>query len=90
MKILIPALIPAVIAVSFYMLVIVSYVRISPGSAPPTMTRKRGELLQATLRSWGMFVMFGIVIGGIYTGVFTETEAAAVGDRFGSTAMVVV
>ncbi|MGE0735882.1 MAG: TRAP transporter large permease subunit [Alphaproteobacteria bacterium] len=76
------ALIPAVIAVSFYMLVIVSYVRISPSSAPPTMTRKRGELLQATLRSWGMFVMFGIVIGGIYTGVFTETEAAAVGAGF--------
>jgi len=78
----IAALIPAVIAISFYMLVIVGYVRLSPASAPPTATRKRGELLQATLRSWGMFAMFGIVIGGIYSGIFTETEAAAVGAGF--------
>jgi tripartite ATP-independent transporter DctM subunit len=45
----------------------------------------RGNVLsfQATIRAsystWPVMVLFGIIIGGIYSGIFTPTEAAAVG-----------
>lgn len=43
---------------------------------PPLTARQRIRLL---LRPWGAFVLIGLVLGGIYGGFFTPTEAGAVG-----------
>lgn len=76
----IAAMVPAAIAVLLYCAAIALYVRLVPGAAPPVA---RGptlmELLHAIRKAWGVLLLFGIVIGGIYGGVFTATEAAAVG-----------
>jgi tripartite ATP-independent transporter DctM subunit len=37
------------------------------------------ERMVSTVRAWPIAVLGGIIIGGIYTGVFSPTEAAAVG-----------
>ena len=75
----IAALVPAMLATGLYMLVIALYVRFSASSAPPAQSSSRLERLSALRRSWGVFLLFGVVIGGIYTGLFTDEEAAAIG-----------
>ena len=44
--------------------------------APPIPWAQRWKSLKGV---WGVIVLFGIVMGGIYGGVFTATEGAAVG-----------
>ena len=45
-------------------------------SGPPTRWRERFISLKDL---WSVAVLFGLVMGGIYFGVFNATEAAAVG-----------
>lgn len=52
----------------------------NPNIAPlSTLTYSWKDRATNTLQSWPMVVLAAIIIGGIYSGVFTPTEAAAVG-----------
>jgi C4-dicarboxylate transporter, DctM subunit len=73
------AIVPAIIATVFYMITVSLYIRIAKKSAPATERPSRTEVFAALRQSWGVVVLFGVVIGGIYGGVFTVNEAAAVG-----------
>ena len=54
--------------------------RRSPRLAPlPTSTVSWKERTISTAKAWPMVLLAAIIIGGIYTGVFTPTEASAVG-----------
>ena len=55
------------------------YVRLYPGSGPAGPRCSWVERLRALLDVWPVLLIFVLVIGGIYGGVFTPTEAAAVG-----------
>jgi tripartite ATP-independent transporter DctM subunit len=81
-KIFVAAIAPALLAAVLYSLTISIYVRIWPESAGPVERVPLRELGKAILNSWGVVVLFGAVIGGIYVGVFTATEAGAVGGGF--------
>ena len=78
-KMFIAAIVPAVIATLFYMAVVFVHIRLSPDVAPPGEAASGVELRGAMLGAWSVVVLFGIVAGGIYGGIFTATEAAAVG-----------
>jgi tripartite ATP-independent transporter DctM subunit len=54
-------------------------VRLSPGAAPKVAARVPGEGWAALKGCWGVLLLFAIVVGGLYGGLFTATEAAAVG-----------
>jgi tripartite ATP-independent transporter DctM subunit len=81
-KIFVAAVLPAVLAAFLYIVTIAIYVRLRPAAAGPVERVPGREILQALLRSWGVVVLFGAVVGGIYAGVFTATEAGAVGAGF--------
>jgi tripartite ATP-independent transporter DctM subunit len=70
---------PAVLAVVFYLATIALFVRFAPGTVPDRSRIAFAELVAAVRRSLGVLVLFVCVIGGLYTGVFTATESAAVG-----------
>lgn len=73
------ALVPGILAALGYMLVIslqARFGRDAPKLAERVSYRQRFKTLLAT---WPVFVIFTVVIGGIYFGIFTPTEAAAVG-----------
>jgi C4-dicarboxylate transporter, DctM subunit len=70
---------PAVLAVLLYLATIWLYVRLRPGSAPGTLARQPGELRAALKRCGPVAFLFGAVLGGLYFGVFTASESAAVG-----------
>jgi C4-dicarboxylate transporter DctM subunit len=73
------AIIPGAIAVIGYAAAIGVYVRIN-ASAGPAAEREDWSLRIGSLQAvWPVVVIFVVVIGGIYQGVFTPTEGAAVG-----------
>jgi tripartite ATP-independent transporter DctM subunit len=78
-KMFIGALIPALIAVIFYLSTIKTIVTIDKNAAPGVLPWDRREVVEALKRCGAVALLFGSVLGGIYGGLFTVTEAAAVG-----------
>lgn len=78
-KLFLAAFIPGLMAAAGYMLVIAIYVRIYPQSAGLQARRPYMERLRAMLDVWPVLSLFLLVVGGIYLGWFTPTEAAAIG-----------
>lgn len=73
------AIVPSVIAVVLLMAAVAMVVRADPGAGPAGPKAGRSELAAAALQSWAV-VFLAVVIGaGIYTGIFTVNEAAAIG-----------
>jgi len=73
------AFVPGFLAALGYMLAIFVYVRVRPGEARVGERVGYRERFRDLARVWPVIVIFLLVIGGIYTGIFTPTEAAAVG-----------
>lgn len=79
-QLFIAAVIPALIAIACYMAAIVAYVRLVPSAAPPrSASTDWNAVARAARKAWGALALFATVLGGIYGGIFTETEAAAIG-----------
>jgi tripartite ATP-independent transporter DctM subunit len=78
-RLYIAVLIPAALTILLYCAAIVIWVSLDPKAAPGRTRFDGREFLQALYRCKSVFLMFGVVVGGIYTGFFTATEAAAVG-----------
>ncbi|MGH8688989.1 MAG: TRAP transporter large permease [Burkholderiales bacterium] len=75
----IAAFVPGLIAVVFFLVTIAIYVRLRPDEGPPGDRVPRREFIEATLRVGPVAGIFGMVIGGIYFGLFNPTPAAAIG-----------
>ena len=73
------ALIPGVLAVLFFIATVAVYVRVVPRAGPPGIAVPASELISATLGLLPVVVIFGVVIGGIYAGIYNPTPAAAIG-----------
>ena len=73
------ALIPGLLAVVLFLVTIAIYARLFPGAGPAHGAGSRAEFLAATRGLVPVLVVFGIVIGGIYAGLYTPTPAAAIG-----------
>ncbi|MEO7854599.1 MAG: TRAP transporter large permease subunit, partial [Rubrivivax sp.] len=73
------AFIPGILAALGYMAVIAIVVRINPRLAGQLEPMPWTERWAALLAVWPVLIIFVVVIGGIYSGIFTPTEGAAVG-----------
>jgi len=82
-KLFLAGFIPGILEVVFYIFTIWYLTYFNPDHGPrgPKTTFK--EKMWALKNTWEVVFLFIVVIGGIYRGVFTPTEAAAVG-AFGS------
>ena len=79
-QLFVAAVVPAGIAVVLYLAAISIYVRLNPDAAPVQKQRANWtDTLQALRRAWAAIVLLTVVVGAIYTGICTETEAAAIG-----------
>jgi C4-dicarboxylate transporter DctM subunit len=78
-KLFVAAVVPGILAALGYMLAISIYVRLRPNSAGTRVRVAYPERFRALLTIWPVLVVFLLVVGGIYLGIFTPTEAAAVG-----------
>ncbi len=73
------ALVPGLLAILFFIATIAVYVRLVPGAGPAGASVPRHEFVAATLGALPVLAIFGIVIGGIYAGIYNPTPAAAIG-----------
>lgn len=73
------ALIPGLLATAMFIAAVALYVRLVPGSGPKGEAVPRDEVVAATLAMVPVLVIFAVVIGGIYAGIYSPTAAAAIG-----------
>jgi tripartite ATP-independent transporter DctM subunit len=78
-KLFLAAIVPGLLAAMGYMLVIAIYVRVNPGAAGVRAPIPYAERFRALGNVWPILLVFISVVGGIYGGIFTPTEGAAVG-----------
>ena len=78
-KLFLAAFIPGILAALGYVITISIYVRLYPNSAGTRPAVPRVERWRTLATTWPVLVIFGLVVGGIYAGWFTPTEAAAIG-----------
>jgi tripartite ATP-independent transporter DctM subunit len=78
-KLLLAGIFPGIVTALAYMLCIYIMVKIKPGLAPRALKFTWKERFGALPRLWGVAFLFIAVVIGIYAGIFTPTEAAAVG-----------
>ncbi len=78
-KLFVAAFIPGILAAIGYMIAISIYVRVNPGSAGTRARVPYSERLHDLLKVWPVLLVFVLVVGGIYKGLFHPTEGAAVG-----------
>lgn len=71
--------IPGLLEAVLYMVTIYLMCKVKPELGPPGPTSTWREKILSLKDTWGILVLFILVIGGIYTGIFTPTEAAGVG-----------
>lgn len=82
-KLFLAGFIPGVISMLGYTLVVILWVKRDPSIAPqPQEVVPMRQRLIVGLRCWPAVMLFLMVIGGIYGGIFTATEAAAISLMF--------
>lgn len=79
-KMFLAAYVPALLAAVGYIAAIAVVVRLHPAQAPAAQAAPRAEVARAALRVWPIIAIFAVVFGGIYGGIFTATEGAAIGN----------
>ena len=73
------AIIPGAIATIGYGIAIGVYARLYPKSGPAAAAESWQVRLRSLKAVWPVIVIFAVVIGGMYRGVFTPTEGAGIG-----------
>lgn len=78
-KVMIAGIIPGLLTIGLYIAAIAAVTRLRPDYGPAgerSDWRERADSLRGV---WPILVLFSLIIGGIYLGVFTAMEAAGVG-----------
>ena len=78
-KLFVAGIIPGLIAIVFYMMAVRFVVWRDPDSGPADKKAPFFVRIKKLIGIWDVFLLFGLVLGGIYGGWFSTTEAAAIG-----------
>ena len=78
-RLFIAGILPGLVAITCLCLAVVYVTWRDPAAGPPADRCSWRQRLDAVKGIWGVAVLFALVIGGIYGGVFTATEGAGVG-----------
>jgi C4-dicarboxylate transporter, DctM subunit len=78
-KLFLAGIIPGISVVVFYIATIAILCKINPKLAPELAKTSGREKLVSMTKTWPILLLFLIMMGGIYGGVFTATEAAGIG-----------
>ena len=79
-KLFIAGILPGLLKVTLYMMVITFLCKRNPDWGPPAPEKASLKERIISLRHvWAILFLFILVIGGLYVGIFTPTEAAGIG-----------
>jgi tripartite ATP-independent transporter DctM subunit len=85
----IAGIIPGLLLTALFILTVYIITRIKPELGPPGPKFTMKEKVYSLKSTWSILTLFLLVIGGLYTGWFTPTEAAGVG-AFGAFVIIIV
>jgi len=85
----IAGILPGLLLTGLFILAVYIVTKIKPGLGPPGPKFSMKERIYSLKDTWSIFSLFLLVIGGLYTGWFTPTEAAGVG-AFGAFAITLI
>lgn len=85
---LVAGIIPGLISVCVYMAGLMFLSKLEPSLAPEAVYASWSDRFRSLKYGKGAFTLFLVVVGGIYIGWFTPTEAAAVGAFVAFTGMI--
>ncbi len=88
-KLFIAGILPGILLTALFMLSIYFFVTIKPKAAPLAPRANVKAMASSVKNVWGTVILFALVIGGLYTGIFTPTEAGAVG-AFGALVLIII
>lgn len=77
--ILLAGILPGILTAVVYCVGLAALTKIYPNLCPAQEEVTWKERILALRHFWGVLILFGLAIGGIYGGIFTPTEGAAVG-----------
>jgi len=72
-------LLPGILTAALYIGMLMIRAKLSPRLAPAAKGIPWKESVRVLPKIWSIVVLFGLVMGGIYAGIFTPTEAAGIG-----------
>ena len=78
-KLFIAGVVPGALLVSLFLSAIAVQMAVDPEKGPPGERYSWRRRLRALSGVWGVVLLFALIIGGIYLGVFTPNEAAGIG-----------
>jgi C4-dicarboxylate transporter, DctM subunit len=78
-KLFLAGVLPGILAMAMYVLTIAAIVALRPKFLPAGTPSAWGERLKGLRDIWSPLLLFAFVIGGLYGGLFTPTEAGGVG-----------
>jgi C4-dicarboxylate transporter DctM subunit len=78
-RLFIAGIIPGILAVLFMCIAVMFIVHRDPEAGPEGERQTTSERLASLRRVWGVILLFVVILGGIYAGVFTATEGAGIG-----------
>src|SRR6187551_924317 len=78
-KLFIAGIVPGILAVGMYILTINIIALVRPGFLPKTPRHSFTERMESVRDIWAVVLLFVFIIGGLYGGLFTATEAAGMG-----------
>ncbi len=78
-RMFIAGIVPGALMMLAFMVTIALWARLRPDAAPTGSAMSWAQRFAALKKTWAFVVLFMVVLGGIYLGVFTATEAASVG-----------
>lgn len=83
-KLFLAGILPGVLSLAGFILVVIVWSKLRPSDAPAAkdVNYSNSERLRAAIKGWPALMLMIIIIGGIYGGFFTATEAAAISLAF--------
>jgi len=78
-RLLLAGIFPGILLAGLYMVTIYVLCKRTPHMGPPGARVSMKERFVSLTGTWAMLLLFALVMGGIYAGVFTPIEAAGVG-----------
>lgn len=79
-KLFVAGILPGLVMIAAYMAAIFLVVSVRPATGPRGPKEDWPTRFRALSRVWGVVLLFVLVLGGIYLGICTPTEAAGIGS----------
>ena len=78
-KLFLGGIVPGIVGALLFAVVVLIWSLLKPADAPRSRNSSRDDLIEGAIALLPLLLLIGVVLGGIYLGIFTPTEAGGLG-----------